>query len=489
MVIALIDISRDTRIRKRGLYGYGFFFFFCFYCVCFHWFVNLYPLDFIEGMTKLAAIAVVLLGCFELSALQALGAGVSFIIYAKISRREKFKDKIIFSALLFASMWAVLEWSQTIGWVGVPWARLAIGQAGLLLGTQSASLFGSAFVTFLIVFVNFTVAGALLLAEKRRLLSLVSVSLLLVNFLFGTISYFKNTENGESVTMAVVQGNVSSEDKWDSSHTEKTLEVYREYTKKAAIEGAEIVIWPETALPYNIDNIVSLRSYISGLARDNNVTLLVGAFTSDEDGEYNSIVTVLPDGSIHETVYSKRHLVPFGEYVPYRDFFEAVLPVLTDIGMLSYDLVPGDSSNVIELEEVNVGSLICFDSIYDELARESVISGAEVLAISTNDSWFSDSAALNMHNAQAALRSIENGRYTVRAANTGISSAIAPNGKMLDSIPALREGCLVIDVYPCEHRTLYSYIGNTFVYICIVWLVFCCFGEITLKTVKKMLHD
>ena len=491
MAIAVFDISRDTKVRKRGLYGYGFFFYFCFYAVSFHWFVNMYPLEFIDGMTKFSALVVVLAGCVGLSVLQASGAGVLFVLFAVAVRRVCFDKRafwsVVFLALLASSLWTILEWSQTIGWVGVPWARLSIGQMGFFVGAQSASLFGCCFVTFLIVFVNFLIAGAIICADGRKTLSVIAASVFLLNAAFGTVMVLRNTRDGEPIKVAAIQGNISSQEKWSLSHTQKTLDVYEKYTVEAAEQGAKIVVWPESALPYNITNDIRLLDYISDLARENQVTLLVGAFTYGEDEEYNSIVTVLPDGRLHETVYSKRHLVPFGEYVPMRSLFEVLIPPLTEISMLSYDLSEGKSANVIELEEADIGALICFDSIYDKLARDSVRSGAELLSISTNDSWFSDSAALRMHNSQAALRSIENGRYTIRAANTGISSVIAPNGKTMESLDALEEGYICTDVYARNERTLYSYLGNFFVYLCVLWVILCCFCEILISNFRKSL--
>ena len=478
MAIALYDVAEDETIRKRDAYGYGFFFYFCFYAVNFHWFVNLYPLDFVEGMTKPSALAVVLLGCFGLSALQALGAGVAFVLFVCLSRGAFFKNSIILKSLFAAAVWTVLEWSQTIGWVGVPWARLAIGQTGLLVGAQSSSLFGCCFVTFLVVLVNFLVAGAILYTDKRKALALLAALTVVFNFSLGALLYVRNTKNDAPVVVAAIQGNVSSADKWDFTKRWLTLEVYEKYTVKAAEDGADIVIWPESALPYNITYDIELLNYISRLARENEVTLLVGAFTYEGDDEYNTIVTVLSDGSLHETKYYKRHLVPFGEYVPYRQVIEVVLPVLADLGMLPYDLAAGDSASVIELDGASIGSLICFDSIYDELARDSARAGADIFAVSTNDSWFLDSAALRMHNAQAMLRSIENGRYTVRAANTGISSVIAPNGTIEKELGALKEGYVLSEVYPQEKTTLYTHIGNTFVYACIAWIIVCFVGNI-----------
>ncbi len=493
-IIALIDISRDARMRKRGMYGYGFFFFFCFYAVSFHWFVGLYPLEFIDGMTWISALFVVFLGCFGLSALQSFGAAVIFILFSRLYKKEFFKNSVLIQASFLAGAWTVLEWSQTIGWVGVPWARLAIGQTGLLLGAQTSSFFGCCFVTFLIVFVNYLAASAVLYSEKRRAVSFVAALTVLLNFSVGAIIYNRDTDNGAPIKAAVIQGNISSADKWNVMQSQRILSTYEKLTKEAANEGASIVVLPETALPYNITDNIPLLEYSSRLARENEITLLVGAFTYEGDDEYNSIVTFMPDGRIHENVYSKRHLVPFGEYVPYRAFFEAVLPVLTEIGMLSDDLCEGEEARILELDEINIGSLICFDSIYDALARDSANNGAEVFAISTNDSWFSDTAALSMHNAQAKLRSIENGRYTLRAANTGISSVIAPNGSCIDSLGALEEGYICAEVYAQNTRTLYSVIGNIFVYICVVWLILCVFCEkihqiFTKRLTKKRLDD
>ena len=152
---------------------------------------------------------------------------------------------------------------------------------------------------------------------------------------------------------------------------------------------------------------------------------------------------------------------------PVKALIDTVLPDAKDLGNIdthANSYVPLDS------DEADIGSLICFDSIYDELARDSTRSGAQVLTISTNDSWFMDSAALDMHNAQAKLRAIENGRYVVRAANTGISSVISPTGAEISSIGALSEGQITEEVGLRDNLTLYTRIGNLFVYICIAFI-------------------
>ena len=121
----------------------------------------------------------------------------------------------------------------------------------------------------------------------------------------------------------------------------------------------------------------------------------------------------------------------------------------------------------MESEVGRLGSLICFDSIYEQLALESTRDGAELFLVSTNDSWFFDSAGVYQHQSQSQLRAIECGRYFVRSANTGISTVISPDGELLAWIDPLERGYAVAEVEPTDTRTLYSVIGNTFVYLCI----------------------
>lgn len=464
--IFLLCEADAPSLRLRGAYGYGFFFFFCFYVVVFHWFVNMYPLDFISGMTPAAALAVVLAGSLGLSAFQAAFGGLLFVLIRIAFRIRFFTRFKLLRPFCAAGLWAIYEWTQTLGWWGVPWGRLPLGQSEYLVGLQTASLFGSYFVTFLLVAVNFCIAYAVKERAALRTMTIAVVAILIFQYGVGTLLYFADTESENAVRVAAVQGNVSSQEKWTEESRERTLEVYREYTLSAAEAGADIVVWPETALPYTVTENNSMGAYCSSLAIQADVTVLVGAFTESEDGALcNSMICFLSDGSIHETVYSKQKLVPFGEYVPMRAVFEFLIPPLAELVMSSDDIVAGEGANVISLDNVNIGCLVCFDSIYEELTRSSVLEGAELICLSTNDSWFTDSAALYMHNAQAQLRAIESGRYIVRAANTGISTVIDARGRVLKRTEPLVDEMLICDVETVSSPTLYSRLGNTFVYL------------------------
>ncbi len=463
--IFLLSEADRPNARRLGVYGYGFFFFFCYYLVVFHWFVNLYPLDFIEGMTKGMALVVVLAGSVGLSLFQAFFGGFMFVLVRLCLRSRFLTEKKILRPFCVAGIWAVYEWTQTLGWWGVPWGRLAVGQSKYIVGLQTASLLGSYFITFVIVAVNLCVALAIVERRTIKIMSICAAALLVFQYGAGTALYLVDSKTTDTVKVAAVQGNISSLDKWSGSITQ-IRDIYRKRTLEAAEQGAEIVVWPETAIPREISEDDSDGRFCSELAKEAGVTILVGAFTEDEElgGNYNSIVAVLPDGSFHEMVYNKRRLVPFGEFVPMKGLFEVLVPPLAELVMSGEDLLVGDGTDVMELEKVKVGCLVCYDSIYEELARSSVNDGAQLICLSTNDSWFSDSAALYMHNAQAQLRAIENGRYVARSANTGISTIITDKGEVIRELEPLVEGIVIAEVEVKQHRTLYSIVGNAFVY-------------------------
>ena len=161
-------------------------------------------------------------------------------------------------------------------------------------------------------------------------------------------------------------------------------------------------------------------------------------------------------------------LVPFGEYVPMRDLIVTVIPPLAEFSdVMDNNLVAGTDSALQTTEWGKIGGLLCFDSIYESLALDSVRDGAELLILSSNDSWFYNSAAIYQHESQAMIRAIETGRYLVRSGNTGISTVVTDKGEHLVWIDALTDGYAVTDVELKTNTTLYTHIGNLFVYLCI----------------------
>ena len=469
-LLAILTLIPDPTVKYRRLYGLGLVFFWPFYAVNFHWFFYMYPLDF-AGMSRPASAVVVTVACLGLSLFQALGAALLFPLMGVATRGKWLSKHTILHPILFACLWTALEWWQAhSGWSGVPWARLAIGQAENVLSLQSAAIFGSYFITFLMVAVNGLLAYMFLHPSRRVLCAALAAGLVFGNMAFGAIRMAAVKDMGEPVKVAAIQGNKGSLENWSFTTMDKVMEVYGELSREAAENGAELIVWPETCIPANIDRQGWVYEYVTELSQECGVPILCGLFTrvaEGSDADYNSIVAALPDGTVHGTVYNKRNPVPFGEFVPFRDLVMTVIPPLAEINTLDEDIPAGADSVVMELDVGNVGPLICFDSIYERNALDSIGNGAQILAVSTNDSWFTDSRGVWMHHAQSQLRAIETGRYVVRSANTGVSSVINDRGEVLELLEPLKTGYVLEEAYLSDRVTVYSVIGNVFAYVCV----------------------
>ena len=487
-MIILIKRGSDEKVKARSIYADGLVFFYGFYLVCYHFFLSMYPLDFIDGVTKSAAAVVVLVSWFGLSLLQALMGGLVFLLASFIFKGRICQRVGILKPLVIAMLWAIFEWTQNFGWWGVPWGKLALGQTKYLLGIQNASWFGSYFITFVIILVNCFLAYGLLNVEKiktLRLSAILALSVLVFQYSSGVFIWFTTDINeGEKVRVACAQGNISASNKWTSETLREMEAVFWEQTREAAEQGAQIVLWPETAIPLDITTGLYSKydKKCCELAKETQVYVIVGAYSNDGDKSYNSLICYTPEGKRFETIYNKRRLVPFGEFVPMRSVFETVIPPLTEILITFDDISEGDSSNIMNINGNEIGCLICFDSIYDGLTLETVRDGAEFICLSTNDSWFSGSAALRIHNSHAQLRSIESGRYITRSASTGISTIISPRGEILDHVDADTADVMIYDVCKRENKTVWYYLGNIFIYICLIFSFFL----VSEKTVFKI---
>lgn len=474
------------RVKKRYLHGLAFGM--GFYLPIYYWFIKLYPMDFV-GFTPLEGGITVALCWILLALLQASEMALISLAYGRIAAK-KTKYANFISPLIAASSFTVFEWAQSLFWHGVPWARLALSQTGFLPMVQSASLLGSMFICFLIALTNGIFSILLpILWEKRASFSgtgkktaafgMILAVLLIptVNALWGTLhisSLEKTIASAPSVRVAVIQGNIASGDKWAeqslASSTNKYLELSQQIIAQA---DPDIVLWPETVVTTVLSESPNYRWKLSDFARRNEITLVVGAYEyggENDDERYNALYAFYPDGSCDENVYKKRHLVPFGEYLPLAWLFEKI-PLLSDLNLSESALTPGTDSLLFDTPHGKIGGLVCFDSIYDSLARDSTIDGAELLLLSTNDSWYRDSHAIYQHNSHAVLRAIENGRSIGRAANTGISTLILPTGELVGALQPMVDGTLCGDLPLMQITTLYQTVGNLIVWISILILL------------------
>ena len=485
--IALVPLFFAMYKRMSGA-GYsakkayldGFLFYTAFYLVAFHWITYFYPLDF-AGIGNIEAIGVILLGWFGLSALQSAFSALVFVLVWKFIRTTVYQRYPILLAPIVAALFAINEWTQTFTWAGVPWGRIAISQTEMPILMQSASLFGSYFLTFIVVLVNVLIAFIIICPDKRRKYAFVALSVFLFNLGLGTALYFVPAVDEEKeIKVASVQGNsfYTADFLWPG----KIFEIYSKHTRDAVKNGAELIIWPEGTFALDIHDTILVEGkslceisiLVSALAKELGVTIALGSYCNSDEATNSSMSVFYPDGTSNINAYAKRRPVPFGEFLPFEDLVFSIAPVLAQINVFS-SIDAGESSTYFYSDKsedaIKVGTLICFDSIYEQLGIDSAKEGAEILIITSNDSWFFDSRALNMHHAQNILRAVEQRKYTINCANTGISSIVNYRGEVINQIPIETEGYIIDSVYASNGRSVYSYIGNLFVYTCVAALI------------------
>ncbi len=476
-----ILFTHAPKMRLRRSLAVGFAYFYPYYLTVWHWFLHMYPLDFTD-ISRAGALVVVVVAWLGLPLLQAVCAMWQTSLFALMARSHLLTHKNgamrMSAPISYAALYVFFEWTQTLTWAGVPWGRLAVGQSFTPAMVGSASLFGSYIVSFVVLAVNGYAAYALIFAKRReRMTSIYSLTLaaatLMLNITTGLLCMnVARQAHGVTITTAVLQGDVSSKDKWRDDSYANLFSIYSSLTESAAADGAELVVMPETAIPWRINERRYMRDDLESLSARTHTTLIATGFWSGEgdDGETFSNNAAFGvegvDGLDDEHVYEKRHLVPFGEFVPYEDLVRTLFPPLSELGLFEGTISVGSGPLLIPTDKCDVGALICFDSIYEDAALSEVRAGAQILTVSTNDSWFDGSAAIYQHTAQSVLRAVECGRYVLRAGNTGLSCIIAPTGEIITSLPLLTRAYGVANVETRDTVTLYVRIGNAFVYVC-----------------------
>ena len=370
--------------------------------------------------------------------------------------------------LFYAPMlWVTSELGRIHLFTGFPWELLGYSQTPILPIAQVASLFGVLGLSALVVFGNTALAYTVLVVDRRCWRPLAGAALVVLGSAgFGTWRLQDDSLNGAGAPLrvAAVQGNVAQHEKWNPAFRDSILGNYLALTRMAVEDGARLIIWPEAATPFAFNSDPVAAAPIRRLAQDAGVHLLIGTTHvtfDDEPRYYNAAVMVDDDGEM-AGVYRKQHLVPFGEYVPFRRALFFVSPLVETAGNFS----AGPGPEVLLMDGHPVGMAICYEIIYPGLVRGLVARGSRLLTTVTNDAWYGRTSAPYQHFQQATMRAIEQGRFLVRAANTGISGAVDPYGRVLASTPLFESHVITVDVRLLDHRTLYSRIGDLLAYAC-----------------------
>lgn len=373
--------------------------------------------------------------------------------------------------LLAAALWTGLELVQARLMTGFPW--LLVGYAGGRTGPmiQSADLAGVFGIGFVVVAVNGAWVALAVGDRRARRWALAPILLLLATGAYGALRLGQHPASTDgSLRVALAQGNVSQEQKWDPALVDTVLGRYLELTERAARQGADLVVWPESAWPdpWGLEAGAG-GERLRALAARTGTPALVGTVRVERreglTSVANAALLVGSDGALHGA-YEKVKLVPFGEYLPFRRWLGFLGPLVQAVG----ELRAGAPTQALLRHETGgvppVGLSICYEIIFPEIARDHVQRGARLLVTITNDAWYGRSSAPWQHFAMARMRAVETRRWLVRAANTGISGIVDPAGRVTGRSGLFEQELIVGAVEPRDGRTLYVRTGDLFAWLC-----------------------
>jgi apolipoprotein N-acyltransferase len=373
-------------------------------------------------------------------------------------------------------VWVATEWGRNYPFGGFPWVLLGYSQVTVLPIAQFASVFGVHGVSLLVASVSTSLAvyatSRVKAAEaendtaaKAARVGPVSVVFVVV---IGVAVWGARragsaalTRAGVPIRVGLIQGNVSLEERMEPERRGAIFANYLSMSRRAIREGADFVIWPESSTPFQFENDALAAAQIRTLAQQARVTILLGSDQVDPPKNglptkyYNSAFVVGPDGTTGGA-YRKMHLVPFGEYVPAKRLFFFAAPLVEAVS----DFSAGETATLLPVDGHNVSTAICYEVIYPDLVRQFVVGGSELLTTITNDAWFGDTSAPYQHFEQASMRAIEEGRYLVRSANTGISGIVDPYGRVLERTPIFQQAVTVGEARFLTTSTFYARHGD-----------------------------
>lgn len=400
-------------------------------------------------------------------ALLAIVQGCFFAMFAAVASRMLPSRIGLLGYAAAPAAWTVIQWARALGPYGFTWGSFAHAQANSPVVCQIASVTGPWGVDFLVCLVNVALAETLVPsgARKRLLPAITAAAAAVFAAAVGlTAMHPASPTDNTRAAVAVIQGDLPRDAQPPPDYVRKALRTYTAMSLDAARKRPDIIVWPETTLPAELSD-PGLGTLVGLTAKRAATYLLAGAFDTPDHpsvgGSHNAAHLYDPSGS-KVGVYRKVRLVPFGEFVPMR----GTLPFLDRYQIREEDVIPGRRHNLLRTRIGDLGVSICFESIFPQIARRETLDGAVALFVLTNDSWFGRTQAARQHLMMSRLRAIENRRWVVRAASTGISTFIDPWGRQHGEIGIFERGILTGLIEPHHTLTLYTRFGDWFAWLC-----------------------
>ncbi|MEG1473383.1 MAG: apolipoprotein N-acyltransferase [Christensenella sp.] len=396
MFFVLLKNNESTKktIARAGVFALAY---------CFVYYAQIMTLDITLRVGNTAGLFLVL-AWIGIS----LVHGAIFTAALTAGFRIKCHDAL--RAPLAAVLFTGAEWLIGAGVLGLPFLRLGITQWRLLPLTQSAAVFGVLFISFLIVGVGVLLAQGILYTHKKRAAYLCAACILfLANLAGGAIALNVRTVKKPDVSVAAVQMNVPFTENAGEGRFESALSL----AEKAAKNKPDFIILPENSVYGSFTEDAELYEPCARIAEMSGGYVIVGCYGIHGFELRNSVFLVSPDGKISD-MYHKQRLVPLFENGYEREF----------------SLEDGRERNTLKTSYGEVGAMICFESLFSDIAADTAGLGAELLTVVTNDSWFAGDIPLTRHLAQSVLRAQETGKYSVQVGNNGKTAVVSPLGEI-----------------------------------------------------------
>ncbi len=375
-------------------------------------------------------------------------------------------------ALVFASLWTLLELARGKIMGGFPWIILGYSQTESFVGSL-APLIGVYGISFFVAFLlPFLADYALVHRRHKQRNALYGVALFglfcVVISLFGLNKVEFSTPKNTALQVRLVQANIPQSMKFTQAMLQESLQQYTQMSQAgldSVASKVDLIIWPETAIPTYFDRVEQALAPFNQSMALQNIDVLAGGFYRDGDAVYNSVMQLGGE----QALYQKRHLVPFGEYMPFRfllDFMAAFVQIpMSDLSSGSGPHKP------LMIGSEAIGLSICYEDVFGEEMR-ALLPDATLLVNVSNDAWFGESAAPHQHQQKAQMRAREFSRPMLRVTNTGISSVIDYRGKVVHTIAHNTKGVIDATVVPREGLTLYAKTGNWPVFLLSIFILF-----------------
>ncbi|MBD3264134.1 MAG: apolipoprotein N-acyltransferase [Candidatus Omnitrophica bacterium] len=450
-------IKNSSRCRN---FLNGFLFGFCYYAAGIFW---------VGNVSKL--------GLFFLVSYLGLYYALLFVLISFFTGKRS-------GFVIIPALWVAIEFIKEKVWCGFSWGNLGYSQYTNTYLIQSADLGGVKLITFLIVLVNLSgwvIYSRIKNREVRfaHIFKAVSIPLMVFLASFGYSVYrLDNLDWSETSKVSVIQPNIEQELKWQEAFISRIKSKLLQLSLKA--EADSLLIFPEASWPevLGINETEELKSFARTLKRD----MLIGSVIFEKGKFYNSAIMLDREGEIRN-VYRKIKLVPFGEYVPLREFLRFI-NVLNSVG----DTTPGEALTLFSHKGSIFSVLICFEDIFPAHVR-SFAKKSDFLINITNDAWFKGEPEAGQHLGIMTLRAIENRIAIVRSANTGISGWVSFNGDTetleREGKEVYVEGCRDFEIKINEQRSFYNKYGEVFSYLCLLCTFLALAGRLKLRDRKR----